>query len=139
MEGNREFADEMYAALNSRDLDTFLSGVSEDVECRSLIAEAEGELFRGHEGVRQWWEQVVHAIGGLDFEIQKFTEDGDAGVVKLRVRGSVDATGIEQTMWQAIVIRDRKALWWETFRTEDEAWAAARARAQAPLGDESQG
>ena len=48
-----------FAAVNHRDLDGFLANVAPDVEFMSLIAEAEGETFHGHEGVRRWWNEVV--------------------------------------------------------------------------------
>jgi hypothetical protein len=125
---HRDFAMHMYESLNQRNLEGFLEGVDEDVEFRSLIAESEGETFRGHEGVRAWWTQVVQALGGLGFEITDYSEEGETGVVKLRVRGNVGTTGIEQVMFQGIALRDGKAIWWETFRTESEAWARVRER-----------
>jgi ketosteroid isomerase-like protein len=39
-----------YAAVNRGDIDGFLADVHPDVEFTSLIAEAEGETFRGHDG-----------------------------------------------------------------------------------------
>ena len=48
-----------YAAVNRGDIDGVLLTVHPDVEFTSLIAEAEGETFRGHEGVRRWWKEVV--------------------------------------------------------------------------------
>ena len=129
MERHRPFAERVFAALNHRDLATFLDRVAEDVEFRSLIAEAEGDTFHGHDGVRRWWTQVAQALGGLGFELQEYAEEGDGIVTKIRVRGNVGTTGIEQTMWQgAVVSADEKATWWQTFRSEDEAWAAVRAR-----------
>jgi hypothetical protein len=47
-----------FAAVNHRDLDGFLGNVAPDVEFTSL-AEAEGETFHGHDGVRRWWKEVV--------------------------------------------------------------------------------
>jgi ketosteroid isomerase-like protein len=129
MERHRAFAERSYAALNHRDFAAFLDGVAEDVEFRSLIAEAEGDTFHGHDGVRQWWTRVVQALGGLGFEMEDYAEDGNALVTKVRVRGSVGATGIEQAMWQGVLVGDDdKAVWWQTFRDEDEAWAAVRER-----------
>ena len=128
MEVHREFAQRMYAALNHRDFPTFLTGVAEDVEFQSLVAEAEGETFRGHDGVRRWWTEVAQALGGLGFELQAYAEEGDGLVTKVRVRGNHGTTGIEQTMWQAVIVRDGKATWWQTFRNEAEAWTAVRER-----------
>ena len=128
MERHRELAEAAYAALNRRDIAGFLDLVDERVEFRSLIAEAEGESFHGHEGVRRWWTQVAESLGGLGFEMEYYEEEGDGGVTRVRVRGSVEATGIEQTMWQAILVRGEKVVWWGTFRTGDEARTALRER-----------
>jgi ketosteroid isomerase-like protein len=127
-ERHREFAETAYVALNRRDLTAFLEKIDRDVEFRSLIAEAEGESFHGHDGVRRWWAQVAQSLGGLGFELEDYEEEGDGAVTRIRVRGSVEATGIEQTMWQAIQLRDEKVVWWGTFRTGDEAWVALRER-----------
>ena len=53
-----------YAAVNRGDIDGVLLTVHPDVEFTSLIAEAEGETFRGHEGVRRWWKEVVLPSAG---------------------------------------------------------------------------
>jgi ketosteroid isomerase-like protein len=100
METNRAFAEEVYAALNRRDLEAFIAATSGDVEFRSLVAEAEGQTYRGHHGIRQWWGEVRAALGGLAFDLQEYTEEGDGAVTKLRVRGEHGGTGIEQTMYQ---------------------------------------
>jgi ketosteroid isomerase-like protein len=135
MGSNREFAERMYDALNRRDMETFLAGTAEDVEFRSLIAEAEGDTFRGRAGVRQWWDQVRGALGGLDFELEGYREEGDVAVTRIRVLGHHETTSIEQTMWQSIAIDDQQRVtWWQTFRTEEEAWAAVRERGGEQTG-----
>lgn len=128
MERHREFAERMYDAINLRDFEAFVGGAAPDVEFRSLVAEADGHVYRGLEGLREWWTEVSQTLGGLGFEMEGYAEEGDAVVIRVRVRGNLGTTGISQTMWQAAVIRDGKATWWQTFRTEAEAWAAARDR-----------
>jgi uncharacterized protein len=55
----RGLAEAAYAALNSGDLDAFLALTSEDVEFTSMVAEAEGTTFRGHDGVRLRDEKAI--------------------------------------------------------------------------------
>ena len=38
--------------------------------------------------------------------------------------GTLGGVPVEQTMWQAVKLRDRKAYWWANFRTEREALEA---------------
>ena len=54
----RAMAEAAFGALNSGDLDSFLALASHDVEFTPLVAEVEGTTFRGHAGVRTWWETV---------------------------------------------------------------------------------
>ena len=59
---NVEVMEAVYAAITSDDLDAFLALAHPKIEFRSLIAEAEGGSFRGHDGVREWWETVIRSL-----------------------------------------------------------------------------
>ena len=113
-----------YAAVNRGDLDGLLAAVHPDVEFTSLIAEAEGQTFFGHDGVRRWWEEVVIPLGGLHGEPQKVRDLGNT--VLARIRGTYRPRGVEvhQTIWNVVRFRDGRAIWWEFFRTEEEALEA---------------
>ena len=113
-----------YAAVNRGDLDGLLLSIHPEVEFTSLIAEAEGEDFVGHEGVRRWWQQVVIPLGGLHGDLEDVRDLGD--IVLARVAGTYRPSGVEvhQTVWQVIHFRDGKATGWEFFRTEEEALRA---------------
>jgi ketosteroid isomerase-like protein len=114
-----------YAAVNRGDVDGLLAAVHPDVEFTSLIAEAEGQTFRGHDGVRRWWKEVVLPLGGLHGEPEEVRDLGDAVVA--RVLGTYRPMGVEvrQTVWNVVRFRDGKATGWEFFRTEEEALQAA--------------
>jgi ketosteroid isomerase-like protein len=116
-----------YDAVNRGDIDGLLAAVDPDVEFTSLIAEAEGETFHGHEGVRRWWDEVVLPLGGLHGEPEEVRDLGDTVVA--RVLGTYRPMGVEvrQTVWNVVRFRDGKATWWQFFRTEEEALEAAGA------------
>jgi ketosteroid isomerase-like protein len=97
----RAIAESAFAAINSGDLDAFLALTTEDVEFTSMVAEAEGTTFHGHDGVRAW------------------------GVTHFRMAGTLSGVPVAQTMWQAVRLRDGRASWWRSFRTEREALEAA--------------
>lgn len=67
--GFRAVADAVYEAINSGDRDAFVGLANEDVEFTSMVAEAEGTIFRGHEGVRAWWETVRGAFEDVRWEL----------------------------------------------------------------------
>ncbi len=121
-------AEAAYRALNSGDLEAFLALMAEDVEFTSLVAEAEGRTFRGHAGVRAWWETVRGAFQDPRWEVLDMRGSGERGVVKFRLAGTLAGVAVEQTMWQAARAREGKLRWWAFFRTEDEAVEAAGLR-----------
>jgi ketosteroid isomerase-like protein len=125
----RAMADAAYGALNSGDLDSFLALIAEDVEFTSLVAESEGTTFRGHEGVRAWWETVRGAFQDPRWEVLDFQGSGERGVTKLRLAGTLAGVELAQTMWQAAKLRDGKLIWWAFFRSEPEALEAVGLRA----------
>ena len=92
--------------------------MAEDVEFTSLVAEAEGTTFRGHEGVLEWWETVRGAFQEVRWELLEVRGAGDCGVTHFRLHGTLGSVPVEQTMWQAARLRDGKVRWWAFFRTE---------------------
>jgi len=125
----RAVADAAYGALNSGDLDGFLALTAEDVEFTSMVAEAEGTIFRGHAGVRAWWETVPDAFqDGPRWEVLDMRGSGDQAILKFRVTGTLAGVEVGQTMWQAARLRAGKLGWWAFFRTEHEALDAVGLR-----------
>jgi ketosteroid isomerase-like protein len=114
-----------YAAVNRGDIEGLLEAVHPDVEFTSLIAEAEGEIFHGHDGVRRWWNEVVLPLGGLHGEPEEVRDFDDTVIA--RVLGTYRPRGVEvrQTVWNVVRFREGKASWWRFFRTEQEALEAA--------------
>ena len=127
---NRELAEQAYDTLARDDIDAFLAMVSPEVEFTSLIAEAEGKTYHGHEGVREWWASVKSMLGGLRWELEEIREVGtDHVLVHMRVIGTLEGAPISQTMFQAVEGKDDLVVWWGVVRTEAEALAAAEERA----------
>jgi ketosteroid isomerase-like protein len=114
-----------FAAVIRGDLEEFLADCHPDVEFTSLIAEAEGETFRGHDGVRRWWQEIVVPLGGLHGEVEELRDRGDTVLAKLVAAYSPRGVEVSQTVWHVVRYRDGMAIWWRFFRTEKEALEAA--------------
>ncbi len=121
-------ADAAFGALNYGDLDAFLALTAEDVEFTSMIAEAEGTTFRGHQGVRAWWATVRGGFKDVRWEVLELRGAGDRGVAHFRIVGTLSGVPVEQAMWQATKFRDGKVIWWAFFRTERQALEAVGLR-----------
>jgi ketosteroid isomerase-like protein len=107
-----------YEAISRDDLDAFLALADADVEFNSLI---EGRSYRGHEGVREWWNNVIRSLGGVSLDLEEVFDFDDHGYVKMVAAGKVSDADVPQEIWQAIRIEDGKAVWWGIFGHEDEA------------------
>lgn len=109
-----------YAAIARNDLDAFLALAHPEIEFRSLIAEVDDRTYRGHDGVREWWESVIRALG-IRPEPETIDAFRDRGITRLRLAAHVAGVEVPQTMWLGWRVRDGLLLWWATFRTEPEA------------------
>jgi ketosteroid isomerase-like protein len=124
----RSLAEAAFGALNSRNLDGFMAVAAEDVEFTSMIAEVEGTTFRGHDGIRTWWEAVVGAFGEVHWEVLDVRGRGDRGVAHIRMDGTLGEVPLNLSMWLAARLRDGRVTWWSWYRTEQEALDAVGAR-----------
>ncbi len=120
----RVVAEAAYGAVNSGDFDAFVALTTEDVEFTSLVAEAEGTTFHGHDGVRAWWETVRGAFEEVRWELLDVRGSPGGGVTHIRMAGTLSGVPVEQTMWQAFKMRQGQVSWWAFFRTEREAHEA---------------
>jgi SnoaL-like domain len=107
-----------YEAISRDDLEAFLALTDPDVDFNSLI---EGRSYRGHEGVREWWNNVVNSLGGVDLDLEKVVDLDDRGYVKMSATSSSRDVDVPAAIWQAARIENGKAVWWGIFRTESEA------------------
>jgi ketosteroid isomerase-like protein len=127
---NEELARRAYAAFSSGDWDGLVELVDPDVEFTSLLLEAEGGTYRGHDGLREYFEALRGVFGDWRSEILGMREFGETSVIQSRAVGTAEASGVklEQEFWQAVRVRDGRVVWWKFCRTEDEALEAVRLR-----------
>ena len=125
-----EIARAAYARLAERDLEGFLGLVHPEVTFSSLILEAEGGDYRGHEGARRWWAALHDTLGhDARFALDHIEDHPDGVILKARFAATVRGAAVEQTFWQAVRATDGMAVWWGAFRTREEALEAVRSLA----------
>jgi ketosteroid isomerase-like protein len=90
---------------------------------------AEPDTYRGHDGMRRYFESFYDAMDEVSFAPSELIPAGDAVVVPMTLRARGRTTGIETE--QAVVttwwLRDGKAIRVDIFATFDEALEAAQA------------
>ncbi len=125
---NVELAHRMTAAINRHDIDEVLALSDPDVEFIPRILEVEGGgSYRGHDGVRSWWENLFGVWPDFYAEVEEVRDRGDMTVARVRMSGqgiaSEATTG--QTSWVVNEWRDGKVIWMRNLQSEADALKAA--------------
>lgn len=116
-------------AFNRRDLQGHLELMDPELEFMPYEVYLEGgDAFRGHAGVRQWWEDLFAVLPDVRAEIFEIRDFGSRTVVHGRLygRGAGSGAPIERTMWLVNEWRGDKEVWWGAFGSEEEALEAVR-------------
>ena len=116
-----------YEAFNRRDLDAILALMHDDVEIEPRFGALEGH-YRGHEGVRRWWSDLLEFLPDYAAEVEELDDLGDMTLAQIwgTAHGAASSTPLFERWWQLIRLRDGKCIWWRNFATEAEALAAVR-------------
>jgi ketosteroid isomerase-like protein len=115
-------------AFNRRDIDAFLALTDPEVEFTPPNMGLEGGgTFRGHHGVRSWWENLLDVSPDFRAEFDEVRDLGDVTVARIRIHGHGVLSGapMEQTSWQFAEWRQDRCVRWRTFPSEAEALEAA--------------
>ncbi len=114
-------------AFNRRDLEAFLALADPDVVGISRVLAIEGGSYRGYDGTREWWKDLLGVFPDFTIEIVWVRDAGDRTVAELRnsAHGEGSAAPLAELVWQVSEWRDRRVVWWEMFESEQEALEAA--------------
>jgi ketosteroid isomerase-like protein len=88
---------------------------------------AEPDTYRGHDGVRRYFQTFDDAMDDVRFEPQRFWDAGEAVVVDMRLtaRGKQTAIPVEQRYAQIWTLRDGMATGVSTYVSAREALEVA--------------
>jgi ketosteroid isomerase-like protein len=113
-----------FNAMNVGDMSSILAFVDPAFEAVIPAAlSAEPDTYRGHDGVRRYFESFQDAMGEIRFEADRIWDAGDRVVVALRLTAKGKKTGIpvEQELGQVWTIREGKAVRVESYVALSEA------------------
>jgi ketosteroid isomerase-like protein len=112
----------LYEVFNRRDLDAMLGLTHDEVEIEPRLGALEGD-YRGREGVRRWWTNLLDSLPDYTVEIEELHDLGDMtlGQIRGRGHGAASTAPVVERWWQAIRWCDGECIWWGNFATEAEA------------------
>jgi ketosteroid isomerase-like protein len=120
-------------AANRRDLEAFLEEVDAEVEwhpAMTALLRGETTVYRGHEGVREWWRDLEEAFPYQQAEFPEVRDLGDRIVAlgHLRTRGRESGAVTETPAAYVVDYRNGKAILVRTFLDHQKALEAAGLR-----------
>src|SRR5271155_4553244 len=105
---NVEVVRRVNAAFNSGDVERILGLMHPDIETAVGPAlSAEPDTYRGHDGIRRYFDSFVDAMNEIRFHQDGFREVGGSVVVAVRLtaRGRFTGIPVEQRLGQVWTIR----------------------------------
>jgi ketosteroid isomerase-like protein len=118
-------------ALNDGDIDRAVTHADPEGELHSaIIGGAEGNVYRGHEGLRQWYAEVMESFTELRTELTEFRDLGERVVAfgRIRARGRESGLELDAVTGWVFTVRRGKLLRAEGYLSRDDALAAAGLR-----------
>ena len=113
-------------AFNRRDLDAFLALADPHVVGVSRVLAIEGESYRGHDGTRKWWKDLLGVFPDFMIEIVWVRDAGNLTVSELRNSAGGEGSGaLEEHVWQVSEWRDERVVRWQIYAREQDALEAA--------------
>jgi ketosteroid isomerase-like protein len=116
-------------AFNRRDLDAFLALADPDVVGTSRVLAIEGQSYRGHDGTREWWNDLLGVFPDFMIEVAWVRDTGNLTVSELRnSAGGEGSAALEELVWQVSEWRDGRVVQWQIYEREQDALEAAGLR-----------
>jgi ketosteroid isomerase-like protein len=113
-----------FEAFNSGDIDRILSFTGPDLEIEVPPGlSAEPDTYRGHAGVRRYFQSFDEAMDEVHFQAERFWDAAEAVVVDVRVtaRGKQTAILVEQRAAQLWTIRGGRVIRIRAYASLSEA------------------
>jgi uncharacterized protein len=125
---NTELVRAGFEALSEGGVEALLPFIHPEFEVTTPANLAsEPDTYRGHEGLRRYFDSFYEAMDEVGFEPQELREVGGRVIVPVTLTARGRTTGIEASQDFVMVwsLRDGQAIRLETYATVDEALAAA--------------
>ena len=124
---NVENLRQAYEAFNSGDIGQILAFAHPDFE--AVVPpelSAEPDTYRGHDGIRRYFQSFQDAMDEIRFQPERFWDVGQSvvAVVRVTAKGRRTAIPVEQRIAQVWTIRNGKGIRVRTYASPSEALEA---------------
>ena len=109
-EQNIEVARRGFEAFNERDVETLVGVSHPDCEWLPFRAQLDGEVYRGHEGVRRFVSDMAEDWSEFRIELEELTDVGEQVLLIGSVRAESRGSGLTVNNRVGFVLRFRDAM-----------------------------
>jgi ketosteroid isomerase-like protein len=125
---NVESLRQAYEAFSSGDIGRILAFAHPEFE--AVVPpelSAEPDTYRGHDGIRRYFQSFEDAMDDIRFQPEQFWDGGElvVALVRLTAKGRQTAISVEQRIAQVWTVLDGKAVSLRTYPSLSEALSAA--------------
>lgn len=127
---NAEIVRQGFEALSSGGVEAMLPMIDPRFEVTTPASlAAEPDTYRGHDGLRRYFDSFYDAMDEVHFEPHEFREVGERVVVPftLTARGRTTGLAFDQSAVMSWLVRDGKAVRLDLHLTLDDALRSAAA------------
>jgi ketosteroid isomerase-like protein len=131
---NVDFLSDLFAGAEALDKEALLAALPDLIEqtCDPEIEwvedpqGADGRIYRGHQGVRDSWEQWLENFEVYGFEVERISDHGDRVLVVAveHGRGSTSDAPVSSRIYTVYTFRAGKILRYQEFYDEQQALEA---------------
>jgi ketosteroid isomerase-like protein len=124
---NVEIVRRGFAAFNRDGVEGIIPFIDPDFEATTPPDLAsEPDTYRGHDGIRRWFESFQDVMEGIRWDADAFHEEAGHVVVEFTLRARGKTTGLDFGQQAVMVweLRDGKAIGLELYPTLEEARAS---------------
>ena len=128
-----EVVEHALAAFERRgfdDIEGLIEWLTEDVELRSaIVGGADGSVYRGHDGIREWARGVGEAFDELHLVARDVRAVGElvVGLGHVTARGGASGLELDVPIGWVLTVRDGRVARMHGYLDPEEALAAAEA------------
>ena len=117
-------------AFNQRSAQGMMDVLDRNAEFSPLLAGVTDTPYRGEEGVREFLAATDEAFERFHLHCERVEDHGDfvLAVNEVHARGKVSGAEIRQPLVQIAEFRDGRCVWFQSFRTPEEALQAVGLR-----------
>jgi ketosteroid isomerase-like protein len=126
---NLEIVRRGFEAFNAQGVEGILPFIDPEFEATTPPDLAsEPDTYRGHDGVRRWFDSFYEVMDDIRWDGHEFHEAGDRVVVEFTLRARGKTTGLDFGQDAVMVweLRDGKAIRVDLYPTLEEAMSAAQ-------------